>query len=155
MCAICRNEVYGDTVIINCYSCPNLTSLEGLEKCKALERLDCYSCPNLTSLNGIENCRALKYLDCYNCPLLVSFNCIENCKALVVLYCSYCSLLTSLDCLRGRNLMYLECNNCTWLNYKNKNYSSNIKKLKILQRSFKRSLFRRRMCRASVLKRLN
>jgi Leucine-rich repeat (LRR) protein len=138
MCVICEGNVNESTTFIDCSHCDLLTSLKGLENCKALKTLYCFNCPNLTSLEGLENCKALERLDCSYCPLLTSLNGLENCKA----------------------LKELLCYDCSWLEYENKKYKnlefpSNIKKLRILQKSFKKSLFRRRIIKAKIMKEIN
>jgi hypothetical protein len=92
----------------------------------------------------------------YDCPILTSIKPLEKCKNLEMLYFSGYPRLTSLKGIeKCKKLKWLYCFDCPWLDFKNKNFSSNIKKLKILQRSFKKSLFRRRMVMKSIIKYLN
>jgi hypothetical protein len=137
MCVICRvnegsNELKEDIVYLVCSNCPKLTFLN-LEKYKALEWLDCRDCPNLTSIKGLENCDSLRWLVCAYCPRLISVSGIDYAK--------------------------IWCRDCPWLNYDDRDdlseYETNIKKLKILQRSFRRSLSIRRIIKASIFKNIN
>ena len=73
--------------------------------------------------------RNVTRLNCYNCPLLTSLPSLPNTK---YLYCSNCPLLTSLPSLPL--VIALNCWNCKWLDHpNNKDYTKNLKSLKILQ----------------------
>jgi Leucine-rich repeat (LRR) protein len=226
MCVICRREVKENTTYIECYSCPNLTSLElklGLKNCEELKILDCsecdlldsiegighcnkleilnvHSCSNLASLeglnspyirnlncsncplltiegfnSGLENCKNIERLLCSNCPLLTSLEVLENCKDLELLqcnrcpitslkplencplrwlFCCKCPLLTSLKPFNTYGDFCLQYSGCPWLKESSYEYDSNIKKLIKVQRSCKMWLFRIRLYKSCIFKKI-
>jgi hypothetical protein len=176
MCVICRsntgsNEIDETTTIINCERCPDLTSLEPIRKCKALEELDCAGCILLTSLEGLENCEKLKELNCSACPLinlkglencqssalerlwccfcikLVSLEGLENCKALKEITCTDCSSLVNIHPIDKLRLIQ-DFRFCKWVGPFN---SKIIKKIVIIQQSCQKFLFRKRMITKRIL----
>ncbi len=106
MCKICSNEPLEGLQRLECYDCPNLTSIPHID---GLKYLDCTLCPNLTSIPAIKGLRSL---NCSNCPNLTSIPCIEGLQRLSFWSCSN---LTSISHIKG--LQLLDCYYCTQLEY--------------------------------------
>jgi Leucine-rich repeat (LRR) protein len=146
--------------LLNCGGCPKISSLNGLENCKKLERLFCHNCPLLISLDSVGDLKELIEIYCVKCPLLSSLEPLKNCDGLQSLFCCGCPLLTSIEPLKKcKSIRELYCSECPWLEYendfsKNPDFPSNIKKLKILQRSCRKFLFRKRTITKLIFKSL-
>jgi Leucine-rich repeat (LRR) protein len=131
----------------------NISSLEPLSNCKKLIELFCPG-TDIMSLTGLENCKELKYLECQDCPRLTTL--FGNFPKLERIWCFNSRLITRIELGNKVDIVNIQHsvgeNNCPWLNYKNPNFRSNIRKLKILQRIFKRSLFSRNLIRTRIFK---
>lgn len=101
-----------------------LISLEGIEYCPKLRRLNC-SFGKLVSLVGIEHCQQLEWLECSN-NRLISLTGIEGCPQLRDIDCSnnflvsiagleQCIRLSRLDCYNNNLVSLISLKNCLQL----------------------------------------
>ena len=118
--------------ILNCSSCPLLKEIPLI---KGLRTLDCFHCPLLKEIPQIKG---LQVLDCYNCPLLKEIPQIEG---LQYLDCSNCPLLINIPQQTIEGLHTFNYSGCKWLECND----TMIKKVKMLQRWFKRVLLSKRL----------
>jgi len=129
MCIICKGNYDVNMTILNCDSCPKLTSIPDTRMVRM---------PLASSLTH------LVYLNCFSCPLLKS---IPNTRMvrmplassltdLTYLFCRSCPLLTSIP---NNNYNYINTSSCKWLNPDKDKISKLIK----VQRMCKKYLQRR------------
>lgn len=148
-------------IYLDCSNCPLITSL-GESLPDYLEELTCDNCP-ITVIPPLPS--FLWFLNCSGCPLLKLPEIPEHLTSVNFSNNRYiCSIP------KHGNEESLTCYNCPWLpfhyegthnpydptmgDYINKNYENNIKKLKLLQRVFKKYLFRRTIGLRIILKQL-
>jgi hypothetical protein len=143
------------------------TNLTRIPSPKNLISLVCENCPYLKELPDLSRYENLEDLICAYCPSLVSIPDVHPKCDFYMLNFSYCPNLIRVPIFNGyrhfsfegcRKLLHIELpdnllffpedfKGCPWFDYKNMNpnYSSNIKKLKILQESCQTFLSRKRM----------
>jgi hypothetical protein len=174
MCRICRNEVTDSkTVTMSCpdvkeinpdlfknvicltiMNCDNLEFID-LSACEKLKDFECSFCNKLKYIN-LSGCTEIEVIEIHKCNTLTTFPILEEHKDVSVLICTDCDSLTSFPYFDNLHLEEYSCYYCPWIHcMDNFNYNYNIRKLIELQRSFRRSLFRRRISMARILKELN
>jgi hypothetical protein len=142
-------------------------SIEPLSNCKKLKSLTLVG--SILSFEPLSKCTELIELVCHNC-LITTIEPLSNCKKLRKIFNVDSFNLTSVDihnsnleiiCINCPSLTSivhngkLKLQNCPWIKHKNPNFHSNIKKLIKLQRNIKQRLFKLRMNKALIFKRLN
>ncbi|WP_421918403.1 hypothetical protein [Marinifilum sp.] len=78
----------------------NITSLEGLEMLKSVNRLSIYG-TNITSLKGLENFTSIYNISIESCPKLVNLEGFNNVTSITFLRISNNAALTDLDALNS------------------------------------------------------
>jgi hypothetical protein len=140
-----------------------ITYLPDLSFCEKLKELDCSYCTKLMYIPDLSNCpvnnlkvsssgiyylpkfgKKLDKLYCENCFNLKE---IHFPLGITLVFCWDCRSLTKLEEIG----FWSDISGCPWIEFNNEDFFDNIKKLKILQRSCRKYLFRNKMKRARVM----
>ena len=138
---------------LHCRDCIALTSIPELPK---LEYLDCIYCKSITTISIMAKlktlyckyCTALttislfpklEYIDCAGCTSLTTISLLPR---LQILFCEDCTALTDVPWLES-----LYCRGCKWIDYRNVEFDSNIRALRICQAIFRRKLIAKKLVR--------
>lgn len=136
-CPLTKIPCIQKLLVLGCGSCP----LTEIPLINGLRVLNCSNCPKLTKIPvGQDDC--LEELYCYDCTGLTE---LPSSLKLSFLNCGGCRNLTQIPNCESTALILILKNGCPWLNYKNKKYDENVRKLVILQKWLRRMILRKKL----------